>query len=416
MNAPALLRRLPLLVLLGLSLPAGAAEDPALIERARALHQRMVTVDTHVDIPPNFATDAYDFVTAGKRGQQVQIPTMIEGGLTAPFLIVYVAQGPCTTTGYARALADAFTKFAAIHQIVDQHPAQLGLATSAAEVRQIAASGRKAILIGMENGYPMGRDPRLLDQFHAFGARYLGLLHIGHNDLGDSSIPNEATGEKPDQNGGLTALGRQVVHRLNQLGIMADVSHASDRTSLDIIAESTAPVIASHSAVAGIYAHPRNLSDAALKGIARSGGVAQIVAFDSYLKPVPAEKSAAIAALAKELGVNPRGDVSALPAATVAAYDARLKEINEKWPGASVETLVDHIDYAVKLVGIDHVGIASDFNGGGGIEGWSNAAETFHVTAALLRRGYDEAEIAKLWGGNLLRVMDAVAAKAKRAD
>ena len=206
--------------------PSRAETDADLIARARGIHQRIITVDTHVDIPPNFASDAYDPMKPGPRGQQVHIPTMIEGGLDATFLIVFVGQGERNTAGYARALSDAFVKFAAIHKLTENmYPDKIELAVTAADVRRIHASGKKVALIGIENGYPMGRDLRLLDIFYDYGGRYMGLVHIGHNDLGDSSVPEKRLGNAAEEHGGLTPLGKQVVKRLNQLGIMVDVSH-----------------------------------------------------------------------------------------------------------------------------------------------------------------------------------------------
>ncbi len=261
----------------------------------------------------------------------------------------------------------------------------------------------------------MGRDLRLLDVFHDYGARYFGLVHVGNNDLGDASMVNLGTlrpGAPIEEHGGLSDLGRQVVARLNELGIMVDVSHASDRTTLDAIAASTAPVIASHSGARGVSAHPRNLTDEALKAIAASAGVVQVVAFDTYLRIPVAEKTAAIQALWTSLGVKSPQELRALPPETLARYDAGMAGIDAQWPKADVRTLVDHVDYVVKLIGIDHVGIASDFNGGGGITGWNDAGETFNVTKELLARGYAEADIARLWSGNLLRVLAAVQAHA----
>jgi membrane dipeptidase len=402
---PRFVRYAALLVLLG-PVPAFAQADD-LAARAKAIQARIMTVDTHVDIPFNFATDAYDMMKPGPRGQQVHLPTMIAGGLDAPFLIVYVGQGDRNTAGYAKALSDAFTKVSAIHKLAEQlHPDKIEIATTATDARRIHAAGKKVALIGMENGFPIGKDLRLLDQFYDYGVRYFGLLHNGHNDLGDSAQPDRRKNEPSAEWNGLSPLGKQVVKRLNELGIMVDVSHASDKATLDAIAASTAPVIASHSAVNGVSLHARNLSDPALEGIGRSGGVVQIVAFDPYLRVVPTEKTEAIAALDKEMGVSGPGSLQRLPADQVAAYDARMAEIHKKWPKATVRDLVDHIDYAVKKIGVDHVGIASDFNGGGGIDGWNSAAETFNVTMELVRRGYTEEQIAKIWGGNILRVMD----------
>ena len=330
-----------------------------IIDRARGIHKRVITVDTHVDIPPNFATTAYDPMKPGPRGQQVHIPTMIEGGLDATFIIVFVGQGPRTDAGYAKALSDAFVKFSAIHRVTsDMYPDQIELARTA--------------------------------------------------------VPNRRRGEPDEEHGGITGLGRQVVHRLNELGIMVDVSHASKQTSLDIIAESKAPVIASHSSLEGVYDHPRNMSDEELMAIKKSNGVVQVVAFDSYLRAVPQGKKDAIAALWKELGIISFADYRKLAGDDLQTYDARMAEIELAFPKAGVKDLADHIDYAVEKVGIGHVGIASDFNGGG-IAGWSDASETFNVTLELVQRGYNEEQIAKLWGGNLLRVLADVEAYAKEA-
>lgn len=395
---------------------AAADATQEIIDKAKDIHRRVITVDTHVDIPPNFATAAYDPMKPGPRGQQVHIPTMIEGGLDATFIIVFVGQGPRTDAGYAKALSDAFVKFAAIHRVTsDMYPDQIELARTADDVRRIDAAGKKVALIGIENGYPMGKDLRLLDQFYDYGARYFGLIHTGHNDLGDSSVPNRRLKEPAEEHGGLTDLGRQVVHRLNELGIMVDVSHASRQTSLDIIAESNAPVIASHSSLKGIYDHPRNMSDEELTAIKESNGVVQVVAFDSYLRAVPQGKQDAIAALWEEMGIKSFGDFRKLTGDDLKTYDSKMAEIELAFPKAGVKDLADHIDYAVSKVGINHVGIASDFNGGGGIAGWSDASETFNVTLELVQRGYNEDQIAKLWGGNLLRVLADVEAYARNS-
>lgn len=410
-----MLRRLTYASLLTLGLLSGPAfaQDADLVARAKAIQSKIPTVDTHVDIPFNFNSAAYDMMKPGPRGQQLHLPTMIAGGLDAPFLIVFVGQAERNTAGYAKALSDAFTKFSAIHKLTEQtYPDKIELALTATDARRIFAAGKRVAFIGVENGYPMGKDLRLLDQFYDYGARYMGLVHNGHNDLGDSAQPDQKKNEPAAEWNGLSPLGKQVVGRLNALGIMVDVSHSSDKTSLDIIAASKAPVIASHSAVMGVSVHARNLSDAALMGIGKSGGVAQIVAFDPYLKVTPAEKTAAVDALNKAMGIAGPGSLEKLSAEQLAAYVAKMAEINKTWPKANVKDLVDHIDYAVKKIGVDHVGIASDFNGGGGIDGWNNAGETFNVTLELVKRGYTEEQIGKIWGGNLLRVMDEVQLKA----
>ncbi|MBX7198885.1 MAG: dipeptidase [Rhodospirillaceae bacterium] len=382
------------------------AQDAALLAKAKAIQAKIISIDTHVDIPFDFSTDAYDMMKPGVRGQQVHLPTMISGGYDAPFFIVYMGQGERNTVGYAKALSEAFQKFSAIHKLTEQlYPDKIELALTAADVRRIKAAGKKIAIIGMENGYSMGKDIRLLDQFHDYGGRYFGLVHNGHNDLADSAQPNKAKGEPDEEWHGLSPLGKQVVKRLNALGIMVDISHSSHKATMDALALSATPIIASHSGVKGVSDHPRNLSDEALAAFKRTGSVVQLVAFDSYVKAVPAEKTAAIAALRKEMNIRP-GDMDKLPPETLKAYDARMAEIDKKWPRANVANYVDHIDYAVKHMSIDNVGVSSDFNGGGGIDGFNNSGEAINVTVELVKRGYTEEQIGKIWGGNLLRVME----------
>jgi len=404
------MKRLLICVLLA-STSAYGAED-ALMAKARAIHDKVLTIDTHVDIPFDFG-ERYDMMKPGPRRQQAHLPTMISGGLDAPFLIVFVEQEERTTAGYAHALSQAFNKFASIRKLTEEtYPDKIELALTAADARRIAASGKKVAFIGVENGYPMGKDLRLLDQFYDYGARYMGLVHNGNNDLGDSAQPKK--GEPAAEWNGLSPLGKQVVARLNELGILVDVSHSSDKTTRDIIAASKVPVIASHSAVMGVSKHARNMSDEALVALGKAGGVIQIVAFDPYLTVTPPEKLAAVEALNKEMGIAGPAGVEKLSPEQMAAYDARMAEIQKKWPKSNVRNLVDHVDYAVKKIGIDHVGLASDFNGGGGIDGWNDAGETLNVTRELVRRGYTEEQIAKIWGGNLLRVMDQAQAARKK--
>ena len=374
-------------------------------------------MDTHVDIPPDFGTESYDPREAKRGRGQIDLMGMQRGGLDAVFFIVYVGQGERNAAGYARAMADAFAKFAAIRRMTDvQYPETISLARTAEDVRRIHREGRLAALIGIENGHALGRDLQILDTCYDFGARYLGLLHNGHNDLGDSAVPYPRLKDSPTEHGGLTDFGRAAVARANDLGIMVDISHAAMTTAMDAIKASRAPVIASHSSVKGVYDHPRNLSDEALTALRDNGGVAQMVAFDAYLRPVSPERRAAFRALRTEMDIKDFADFQQLSDEKRNAYQTRREEIDVKWPKASVKDFTDHIDYAVKLIGIDHVGMASDFNGGGGIAGWDNARDTLNVTVELVRRGYSEEQIAQLWGGNLLRVMEEVEAAARRHD
>lgn len=401
--------RTTFLLLSALSIPLSALsaqDDPALVARARAIHDRVMTLDTHVDInPANFTRERnYTHTLQG----QVDLPRMEAGGLDAAFLIVYVGQTPdLTDVGFARAHAAAMEKFAAIHRLTDTiAPGRIGLARTAAEARAIYASGRKVALIGIENGYPIGTDLANVRKFAELGARYLSLAHNGHSQLSDSN-----TGERTGwlHGDGLSPLGREVVAEANRWGIMLDVSHPSKGSMMETLRLTKAPVIASHSAMRALCNHSRNLDDEQLQALRASGGVVQVVAFNSYVKcqQDSPERQAALAALRQEFNLT--GGPAGLPEAERARFQARMAELNRRYPPpprATVEDFVDHIDYAVKLIGLDHVGISSDFDGGGGVEGWSSAGETFNVTLELVRRGYTEEQIGKIWSGNLLRVME----------
>jgi membrane dipeptidase len=396
--------------------PALAAplEDAALEAKARAIHERVMTLDTHVDIPLDFATHKAD--PGGFTELQNDLPKMRAGGLDAAFFIVYTPQGPLTEEGYAAAREIAFTRLAAIHRFAAAYPAEVGLARSAKEARAIAKSGRKVAFIGMENAFPLGPDPRPadIDRLASDGVRYVGVTHFGHNQFGDSSNPNTEAGEVEGPNGGLTAKGRDLVAMLNRAGIMVDVSHASREVMMQAATLSTAPIIASHSGAKAIADSPRNLDDEQLKALKANGGVVQIVALDVYVKPLNGEQKALQDKIRKEMKLETAAARAAMRPEVEADYNARMAERWKISPRAAVSDFVDHIDHVVKTIGVDHVGIASDFDGGGGVTGWENAGETLNVTRELVRRGYTEADIAKIWGGNLLRVLEAVEREAAR--
>jgi membrane dipeptidase len=403
---------------------AWSAEQADLEQRARAIHERVITLDTHDDInPANFTAErnyTQDLDT------QVNLPKMFKGGLDASFFIVYVGQGPLTVEGYQDAYKQAIEKFDAIHRLTEKiAPDKIELALTAADVARIAAKGKKVALIGVENAYPIGTDLARIREFYDRGARYMSLAHNGHSQFSDSN-----TGEREGwMHKGLSDLGRKAIAEMNRLGIMVDVSHPSKDSMLQSVALSKAPVIASHSAVRSLANHSRNMDDEQLLALKKNGGVIQTVAFAGYVKiakPDSPERAAALQALRKEFGLpepggrgagggaggrGGRGALNALTPERRAAFDARLAEIDKRFPGdprATVVDFVNHIDYGVKLIGLDHVGISSDFDGGGGVDGWNNAAETFNVTLELVRRGYTEQQIAQLWSGNLLRVMAQV--------
>jgi membrane dipeptidase len=374
--------------------------DDALEQRAREIHQRVITIDTHDDIPFNYATPELNACDLTRL--QVDVPKMNAGGLDAAFLIVYVGQGPRTPEGNEKAKQDALTKFNAIHRMTEQLcPQAIQLAYSPDDVERIARTGKRVAVIGIENGYVIGRNLTLIDRYHALGARYMTLAHGEHNDIADSATP------KAGEHGGLSSFGEQVVAEMNRVGVMVDVSHISKAAMLHAVRVSRAAVIASHSSARAVADHPRNMDDEQLLALKRNGGVIQTVAFATYVKSQPPERQQAVQALREKLLIAGGQSVRDLPAEKRAEYDAQLAEIEKKWPRATVKDFVDHIDHAVKLIGIDHVGISSDFDGGGGVQGWNSASETFNVTLELVRRGYSEADIAKLWGGNLLRVWRA---------
>lgn len=395
---------------------AAAQSDAALEAKARAIHGRVLTLDTHVDISPaNFRLGEANYADRLPR-TQVDLAKMEAGGLDAAFLIVYTGQSEdLTEAGFARAHAQAMEKFAAIHRLVDSiAPDRAGLALTSADARRIHAAGKRVIFIGVENGYPIGTDITNVAKFQAMGARYMSLAHNGHSQLSDSNT-GEADGVWLHH--GLSPLGRQVIAEMNRVGIMIDISHPSKESMMQTLALTKAPIIASHSGVRAICNHSRNLDDEQLRALAQNGGVAQLVAFTGYVKcdpAVDAARNAALDSLRTAYGVTGRGRgaaqaaVAALPEERRTAYLAAQAAIQARYPVATVADFVDHIDYAVKLIGIDHVGIASDFDGGGGVEGWRSAEETLNVTKELVRRGYTEEQIGKLWSGNLLRVLDQV--------
>ena len=416
-------------VMLAIAHPLQAQQpvDPAILVKARAVHARVFSVDTHVDISPgNFTTTGPNYTQKLPR-TQVDLVKMEEGGLSGAFLIVYVGQSAqLDSAEFARANASALEKFDAIHRLTEQlAPNRAELALTADDARRIHGSGKRAIFIGVENGFPIGADITNVKKFYDRGGRYMSLAHNGHSQLSDSN-----TGERDGVwlHNGLSPLGRQVIVEMNRLGMMIDVSHPSKASMLQTVALSKAPIIGSHSGVRAICNHSRNMDDEQLDAMKKNRGVIQLVAFNGYVKcdpkrDVPREqaRAAAMEELRKEYGIavagaGGRGALQAaiqeLPEAKRNEYLAKQEDITARRypsdPSATVKDFVDHIDYVVKRIGIDHAGISSDFDGGGGVDGWRNASESLNVTVELVKRGYTEQQIAKIWGGNLLRVMKDV--------
>ncbi|MEZ5421510.1 MAG: dipeptidase [Pyrinomonadaceae bacterium] len=416
----------------GISLFAQTRDDKAEAKlRAKALkiHKKVITLDTHNDISTRNFTDAVNY--SQDLNTQVNIPKMRKGGLDVSWMIVYTGQGPLTDAGYAAAYKNAIDKFDAIHRLVERYaPNDIGLALTSADVRRLHKEGKLIAMIGVENGYPIGTDLSRIKEFADRGARYMSLAHNGHSQLADSNT-GEANGVW--LHNGLSELGKKAIAEMNKWGIMVDLSHPSKQSNLQAIALSKAPVIASHSGARALCDHSRNLDDEQLEAIRKNGGVVQAVAFRSYVnKEKSALRSAKQNELLKELAAKEgftmlsRAEMMKLPEADAEAYFGKLQAfraknrdvINERLkdtaPDVNVKDFVNHIDYLVKKIGIDHVGISSDFDGGGGVEGWDGADETFNVTLELVRRGYTEKQIAKLWSDNLLRVLDEVQAVARK--
>jgi membrane dipeptidase len=452
-------------VVLAIVAAAPQAQEQDLIARAKAIHERVITLDTHNDIDPENFTRECNYTM--RLTTQVNLPKMKEGGLDVSFMIVYVGQqnppqvaDALQPAGYDRAYQAALAKFNAVHHLTeDIAPNEIELAVTAADVTRIAKSGKKVAVIGIENGYPIGTDINRVKEFWQRGGRYMSLAHNGHSQLADSH-----TGEADNvwRWGGLSPLGRQVIQEMNKWGIMVDVSHPSKGAMMQMIGLTKAPVIASHSGLRKFANISRNMDDEQLTAMKTNGGVIQMVGLSGFVKSDPPERGAAVNVLRQEFSLpggrgggggggggragrgaastpaGPRCPVEGSTPAPAAGggggrgatagietlsgdrraeFERRLGEIDRKWPPvgrANVKDFVDEIDYAVKLIGIDHVGISSDFDGGGGIEGWNSAADTFNVTLELVRRGYTEEQIGKIWSGNLLRVWSEVEKVAKQ--
>jgi membrane dipeptidase/D-alanyl-D-alanine dipeptidase len=396
--------------------------DETLLKKAKEIHENIITIDTHADININNFTEDRNYTM--DLGNQVTLPKMEAGGLDVAWFIVYTGQEELTEEAFKNAYENAMSKFDAIHKLVEDFaPEQIGLATNSQEVRKLVAEGKKVAMIGVENGYSIGLDVENVEKFYDLGARYMSLSHQGHSQLSDSN-----TGEENDEwlHNGLSDLGKEVIAEMNRLGMMIDVSHPSKEAIKQMFELSKAPLIASHSSARELCNHSRNLDDELLLLFKKHGGVVQTVAFSAY---VNTEKDKAFSEASEKVyeekaaemnfEILPRDTVRALSNTERNAYYADYQKVRnaaspdiellkEEIEPVGVSDFVDHIDYMVDLIGIEHVGISSDFDGGGGIDGWEDASETLNITKELVKRGYTEEEIAKLWGENLLRVMDEV--------
>ncbi|MGF1549899.1 MAG: dipeptidase [Sphingomonadaceae bacterium] len=369
---------------------------------ARLLHEEMIVLDTHLDIPSRFDDPDWDFGALHHHDldrSQTDLPRMALGGLDGGFFVIFTRQGELTPAGYRQARDHALARAAAIHRTLGRHHERIGLAVTAADAERLHDEGRAIAFISIENSYPLGEDLSLLGTFRELGVRMAGPVHGATNQLADS-----ATGE--ESHGGLSALGRRWVEEANRLGIVIDASHASDAAFDDMLELSRAPIVLSHSGPEAIFDHPRNIDDARLRRLAERGGVL----FVNSLYLVPPDFSDERRAIADRQREWPRLSPAERRQvlADKAAYEARMP------PGGSFELFMESLVHAIEVMGADHVGLGADWDGGGGVPGFDEVSDLPKVTAALLAAGHGEEDIAKVMGGNLLRVLRAAEAAAER--
>jgi membrane dipeptidase len=373
---------------------------------AMAIHNRLLTLDTHLDTPANLERPNFDIRRrqyVERDGTNVDLPRMDIGGLDGGFWVVYMGQGPLTPEGYATIRDRALLRTLAIHRMVAANPDDFALALTSADAARIAAEGKKVVYISIENSYPLGEDPSLIDTFYKLGVRMIGPVHNGNNQFADSTNPGASP---PVSWNGLSPRGLELVKRANELGMVLDGSHASDEAISQMIDASATPIILSHHGADGLYEHPRNAPDDLLKKLAAKGGVTQMNALGAFLKQLTQspERMAALSALRAKYGAP-----DALAPERFDAYLDELAAINTNTPEqmATFDDYMDQVLYNLKLLGVDHVGFGADWDGGGGLAGFRDVTALPRVTARLLAEGYTEADLQKMWSGNVLRVLKA---------
>ncbi len=379
--------------------------EQRLINKAVRIHASILTVDTHCDTPMEFSEPGFDMGIKSEEGC-VDFPKMKEGGLHAEFFAVFTPQGPKNDSASDKVHQKAIEILTAINKNVEKNSNVAEIALSPEDAYRIRKSGKIAAFIGMENGYPVGNDINRIKQYYDLGARYITLSHTKNNDICDSS-----TDPIGSENDGLSSFGSKVVKEMNRLGMMVDISHISDKSFFDVLKVTGVPVIASHSSCRALCGSPRNLSDEMLLALKENGGVIQICILGNYLKtPEPnPELDSSLKDLQKKYGdYNTASD----SLKKVMRYEFKKIKTEYEHP-ATVKDVVDHIDHVVQVIGVDYVGIGTDFDGGGGVEGCRTASDMKNITIELLRRGYSKSDITKIWGGNIMRVMQKVQDYAK---
>jgi membrane dipeptidase len=386
------------------------AQDADLERRAAEAHAAARPLDAHADILMPTTPGIY---RTSDGESQLAVDKLAAGGMATVTLALQSPTGPATPEGVAKARAEVDAKLARLREIEAAEAARVAIARSAADIERIHADGKIAILIGFQNAYALGTDLDLVDRYVAAGVRVFAFNHAGNNAFADSSRPS-VPGDEP--NGGLSALGREAVRRLNDLGVVIDVSQLTPRALMQTLELSRAPVIASHSAVRALIDETRNLSDQELDAIAAKGGVVHVPPFNTYIAPRPPELAVRLGDIRESYGL-PRefrgvlDDAERLEGAERGEYTAAALAAV---PRADLDDYLDHIDYAVKRIGVDHVGVGTDFDHGAGIVGYKDASEARNLTRSLLARGYSPADVAKIWSGNFMRVLRGAEAAARR--
>jgi len=369
---------------------------------ARAAHEAMTVFDTHFDTPANAAMPGWSILDRHEvrvDGSQIDYPRMVEGGVDGGFWAVYTGQQPRTAAGIIAARDAALVRASVIREMVAGAPAQFQLAVTPADAAAITVAGKRVVYMSMENSQAVAGDLSLMGTFYKLGVRLMGPVHFLNNELADSS-----TDPAGAEWNGLSPLGRQFVTEANRLGILLDASHASDLVLDQMIAQSKTPILLSHTGVKAIYDHPRNIDDNRLRALARSGGVISLNAYSAYMIASPRipERQAAVEAVNAKYGpANARNDAARATART------EMDAIEARWPTprATFDDFMKHLDHAIAVAGIEHVGISGDFDGGGGVTGFDSALDYPKITAHLLSKGHSPADINKMWSGNVLRIL-----------
>jgi membrane dipeptidase len=378
-------------------------------KKVHRIHSKCLTLDTHCDTPMKMIKPGFNVRDEHKAPQsRVDLPRMKKGGLDAMFFAVYTGQKPRTEENYSATYKLAHQMLDSIHTMLKKNSDLATLALKSEDLAQIEKTGKRAIYIGMENGFPLARDISRVEEFYKRGVRYITLCHSYHNDICDSSSDS-----KPAEHNGVSDFGKQVIAEMNRLGMMIDISHASDKSFFDAIELSKAPIIASHSSVRAVAKHNRNMTDEMIKKLAEKGGVIQICLLDDYIKE-PDTTSVKFQEM-KRLRKIYRTTFNQMNDKEKETFSQKWDEVQASYSETmpTVKDLVDHIDHVKNLVGVDYVGIGSDFDGGGGLRDCTDVSQFPNITSELLRRGYSEKEIRKIWGGNLLRVFGEVEKEAQ---